>query len=264
MATLTLTPTQEAILRQRYMRLLRLLEARCVRTSLLFHSSRIIITVGSLLVPALLSIQYTGDSMEGSEMSLRIYWATWFVSLLVTMCNGLLTLFKLDKRYFFLHTTLEQLISEGWQYIELTAKYSGFYTPGRQPTHENQFLFFCHAVEKIRMRQVEEEYFKLSELHSHPVGQGTRSSGPAEGAAAPASSSSAAPIPSHSALSSLIPPTPLSPEAIASLPPELRRFIEEQLSRGREGEDGGRESQAQNQESEEHGSTTSVPVRGEL
>jgi hypothetical protein len=60
---------------------------------------------------------------------------------------------------------MEQLRSEGWQYLELSGRYSGFYGPN--PTHENQFIYFSHAVEKIKMRQVEEEYFKLAELHSH-------------------------------------------------------------------------------------------------
>jgi hypothetical protein len=82
---------------------------------------------------------------------------------MVTVCNGMMTLFKLDKIYYHLHTVREQLISDGWQYLELTGKYSGFHTPHRHPTHENQFIFFCHSVEKIRMQQIQEEYVKLTE-----------------------------------------------------------------------------------------------------
>lgn len=81
------------------------------------------------------------------------------------MWNGVLTLFKVDKKYFFLHTVLEHLQSEMWQFIYLTSKYGGHYTKGKQPTHANQFIFLCHNLEKIKLRQVEEEYYKLMD---HP------------------------------------------------------------------------------------------------
>jgi len=126
--------------------------------SIMFYSSRMTVTVGSLLVPALLSIQ-NNSSREFAE---KVYWAAWFTSLLVTICNGLQTLFKLDKKYYSTYTMFEQLVSEGWQYISLTSKYSGYYTEGRVPTHANQFILFCHSVEKIKMRQVEEEYYRLA------------------------------------------------------------------------------------------------------
>jgi hypothetical protein len=74
----------------------------------------------------------------------------------------------MDKRYYYLNTCLEQLHSEGWQYIELSGKYSGFHIPNAVPTHANQFVFFCHAIEKIRMKQVEEEYFKLIDAQNTP------------------------------------------------------------------------------------------------
>jgi hypothetical protein len=83
--------------------------------------------------------------------------------------------FKLDKKYYSIHTTYEQLRSEGWQYISLTGRYSGRITlSGQSSTHENQFIYFCHIVEKIKMKQVEEEYYKLSESQEttkHPTPQ---------------------------------------------------------------------------------------------
>ena len=79
----------------------------------------------------------------------QLYWITWVISLLVTTSNGLLTLFKNDNKYLYLHTNTERLTSEGWQYTQLSGRYSGFHTPDKQPTHANQFIFFCHTVEKI-------------------------------------------------------------------------------------------------------------------
>ena len=169
---------QKAIIEERYIRLLESYERRCSRLSLIFHTARVLITVGSLVVPALLSIQYTntGSSTnpypESDSLSYRIYWATWVLSLLVTTSNGVVNVFKLDKKYYFVHTTYQQLRSEGWQYIGLTGRYSAL--ANITATHGNQFIYFCHMIEKIKMKQVEEEYYKLSETQEatkHPQNQ---------------------------------------------------------------------------------------------
>jgi hypothetical protein len=93
---------------------------------------------------------------------MQLYWITWMLSILVTLCNGIMTLFKLDKKYFFINTTLELLHSEGWQYIGLSGRYTHGGT-NDSPTHANQFLIFFHMAEKIKMRQVEEEYWKFTD-----------------------------------------------------------------------------------------------------
>ena len=204
LSNVVLTPLQQNIVVGRYLPLISHLRSRTTRVSIMFHSSRIIITVGSLIVPALLSIQGT------STVNPSIYWGTWAVSLLVTICNALLALFKFDKRYYYLHTVLEKLISEGWQYIELTGKYSGYNTPGVTPTHENQFMFFCHAVEKIRMKQVEEEYYKLSETPTQAQG------------AQPAT---------QDAKNSLIPPTPQQVDL--AIPDNVVIAVKKEVAKGR-------------------------------
>jgi hypothetical protein len=83
-----------------------------------------------------------------------------------------MALLKVDKKYFVLNTTYEHLLSEGWQFIHLSGKYSGFYTPSATASHQNQFIYFCNMVEKIRMKQVEEEYYKIDQAHSHGSGGG--------------------------------------------------------------------------------------------
>lgn len=166
LVNVNLTPLQRSILEKRYVELVNQFTRRCFLLSVFFHSSRIVVTVGSLIVPALLSIQYTDASPATQatySMSYQIYWVTWVISLLVTTFNGVQSIFKVEKKYFSMHTSMEQLRSEGWQYIELSGRYSGFYTPNERPTHENQFIFFCAAIEKIKMKQVEEEYWKINE-----------------------------------------------------------------------------------------------------
>jgi Protein of unknown function (DUF4231) len=148
---LELSTIQKDIIKDRYISLVEETRNRASNISILYHTSHLIVTVGSLIVPALMSIQYmTAEN--------QLYWITWVISLLVTTSNGLLTLFKIDKKYLYLHTNTERLTSEGWQYTQLSGRYSGFHTPGKQPSHANQFIFFCHTVEKIRMREIDDEY----------------------------------------------------------------------------------------------------------
>lgn len=152
--TLKIEQYKKTILQERYLAVLKNFHQRAENLAYMFYISRVIMTVGSILVPAFLSIQ-------GSSQQVQIYWATWILSLSVTISNGFMTLFKLDKKYFFINTTLEMLHSEGWQYIGLCGKYSG--KDETVATHENQFLVFFRMAEKIKMRQVEEEYWKFTD-----------------------------------------------------------------------------------------------------
>jgi hypothetical protein len=164
---LQLTAVQKEIIKTRYLNILENFQRRSRNYSYLFFSGHFIITVGSLFVPALLSIQNSDKNFtfNGSNFPVQIYWATFVISLLVTIFNGVLTLFKVDKKYYFLNTTLERLRSEGWQYFGLTGRYSGHLLGESKlvPSHANQFVYFTHYIEKIKMKQVEEEYYKAEE-----------------------------------------------------------------------------------------------------
>jgi hypothetical protein len=123
-----------------------------------------------------------------------------------------MALFKFDKRYYYLHTILEKLVSEGWQYVELTGRYSGFHTPGQLPTHENQFIYFCHSIEKIRMKQVEEEYYKLSDSQQNNT---------------PATTAT------QDTKISLIPPTPQQGD-LTIIPTEIVEAVRGEIAKGQE------------------------------
>jgi hypothetical protein len=150
----------------RYITLLQEYQKRKQRYSFSFHILRIIVTVGSLIVPSVLSVQYTNGNVteQGATLSSEVYWIVWTLSLFVTISNGIMSLLKMDKKYHSLHTTFEQLLSEGWQYIHLTGKY---FTEGVNPsTHELQFPVFSFYIEKVRMKQIEDEYYKITEQGS--------------------------------------------------------------------------------------------------
>ncbi len=151
-----LTIHQRETIKARYRFLTNEYRRRCRIYTLLFYVLRITMTVGSLAVPALLSLKTTGPDSEAI-----LYWFTWGISLAVTTSNGMMTLFKLDKRFFMLHAIAERIRTETWQYLALSGRYSGHYGNVR-PTHRNQYVFYCSHLEKIRMKHIEEEYIRAA------------------------------------------------------------------------------------------------------
>jgi len=174
---LELTPVQKEILETRYLSLLQNLQKRTRNHAVVFYIGHFIITVGSLFVPALLSIQNSDReyALTGGAFNVHIYWSTFIISLLVTIWNAILTLFRIDKKYYFLNTILERLRSEGWQYVSLTGRYSGHLTGKDKPTHANQFVHFTHYIEKMKMKQIEEEYYRTDEKSQAPTTSATTS-----------------------------------------------------------------------------------------
>jgi len=203
LAEISISAINKKIIAGRYNTLLISMDKQALRSAIIFHSFRCTITIGSLIVPALLSIQYTGSV----NTNMGIYWTTWVISLLVTICNGLATLLKIDKHYYSIHTVREQLISDGWQYLELTGKYSGFHTPSHPATHENQFIYFCHSIEKIRMKHIQDDYYKVNESQQSGDGATVKTN--------------AQLVPTN-----LIPPTPQQGE-LQLLPESMKKVIEE-------------------------------------
>lgn len=153
---------QKEIIKNRFFTIIHELEKSCNKVHYYFHMFRWLITSGSLIIPALLSIQNIDEETSLiKNHEILIYWITWFLSIIVSGCNAYYTLYKIDKQYYLYHSTYEVIRSEGWQYLQLSGKYSGhFLRDNEKPTHSNQFLYFCVEIERIKMRLVSEEYIK--------------------------------------------------------------------------------------------------------
>jgi hypothetical protein len=169
--TLTdLTDQQRLMIKHRYRYLMTQYQYRALSYSMMFYMFRLTVTLGSLSVPALLTIQNTPGASQ------VMYWFTWALSLAVTMANGLMLLFKLDKRYFMMNAVIERLRSDTWQYIELSGRYSGHHLLGEKATHANQYVYYCTHIERINMKWVDDEYIKTGEekVNSPPSQQQVR------------------------------------------------------------------------------------------
>ena len=154
---------QKRVIEIRYLSILKDYERRIQYIDILYHLSRTIVSLGSVVVPALLSI----GSPTGSA-SIALYWSTWSLSILVTICHNLSNLFRFDKKFYGIHSTLERLKSEGWQYLELSGHYSGHH--GHiTPSHLNQYVYFVNSIERIKLKQIEDEYNTIKEPEKQTV-----------------------------------------------------------------------------------------------
>ena len=118
----------------------------------------VLIQTGSLITPAILSIQHVyGDNSSSNPL----YWAAWGTSVGVGLLTNYMSTFKLDKRFLLLDSTLDMLRIEGWQFIELTGKYKS--TKHSKATHHNRFKHFLHTIETMKRKQVNMENNMVSE-----------------------------------------------------------------------------------------------------
>ena len=118
-----------------------------------YNVFRFIVTTGSILLPAILSIGQMDPNKLPKNFDQVTYWSSWSISLLVTISNGFLQLFSLDKNYFNYSIVVEQLKTEGWQYFGLSGKYEDHEFHDKESYKE-----FCKAVENIKRKKVENEF----------------------------------------------------------------------------------------------------------
>ena len=113
---------------------------------------RFIVTTGSILLPAILSLGQMDPAKLPAHFDQISYWASWTISLMVTASNGFLQLFSLDKNYFEYALTTEQLKTEGWQFFQLSGKYED------DESHKEAYKVFSKSIENIKRKQVEKEF----------------------------------------------------------------------------------------------------------
>jgi len=152
-----LSDQQIRIIEVRYLNVLNEYRKRIGLYDFLYHFSRVFISLGGVAVPALLSIQ-----SPGQVSSVALYWFTWIISLAVTIIHNISNIFRFDKKYQGIHTTIEKLHSEGWRYLQLSGRYSTHNTQ-LVSTHTNQYLHFVNTIEKIKNKQIEIEFNAPSE-----------------------------------------------------------------------------------------------------
>ena len=144
--------TERNILKSRFLAEVLMYENRKNHTKKYYNGFRFIVTIGSILLPAILSMGQMDPAKLPKHFESISYWASWGISLTVTACNGFLQLFSLDKNYFEFSITTEQLKTEGWQFFQLSGKYEEY------GSHKEAYKAFCKSIENIKRKQVEKEF----------------------------------------------------------------------------------------------------------
>ena len=144
--------TDRGILKSRFLSEVLEYEKRKLKTKKYYDIFRFIVTTGSILLPAILSLGQMDPAKLPAHFDQISYWASWTISLMVTASNGFLQLFSLDKNYFEYALTTEQLKTEGWQFFQLSGKYED------DESHKDAYKIFSKSIENIKRKQVEKEF----------------------------------------------------------------------------------------------------------
>ena len=144
--------TDRGILKSRFLSEVVKYEERKLHTKKYYDRFRFIVTVGSIILPAILSLGQMDPTKLPKNFDQIVYWSSWTISLMVTASNGFLQLFSLDKNYFEYALTTEQLKTEGWQYFQLSGKYED------DKSHQAAYKDFSKSIENIKRKQVEKEF----------------------------------------------------------------------------------------------------------
>ena len=145
-------PYDKAIIKHRFLDEITFYEKKRDETKRYYNTFRFIVTTGSILLPAVLSMGQMDPTKLPKNFDIISYWFSWTISLLVTGSNGFLQLFSLDKNYFNYSMVVEQLKTEGWQYFGLSGKYEDY------PNHQSAYKSFSKSVESIKRKQIEQEF----------------------------------------------------------------------------------------------------------
>ena len=146
------SPNDNEIIRNRFLYEVMQYEYKRDNTKKYYNGFQFILTIGSILLPAILSIGQMDPTKLPKNFDTISYWTSWILSLTVTACNGFLQLFSLDKNYIAYSLVTEQLKTEGWQYLQLSGKYEN------AESHSQSFKQFCKSIENIKRKQIEQEY----------------------------------------------------------------------------------------------------------
>ena len=157
--------TDKSILKSRFLGEVLNYENRRNYTKKYYNAFRFIVTTGSILLPAVLSMGQMDPAKLPKNFDTISYWISWTISLMVTASNGFLQLFSLDKNYFEFALTTEQLKTEGWQFFQLSGKYEDC------EDHKEAYKPFSKSIENIKRKQVEKEFSGKGDVNKNKGGK---------------------------------------------------------------------------------------------
>ena len=118
-----LSSFNKVLLKKRFIPMVGKMEIESKRANFLYTIFQTATTLGSILVPALLSIEdrsiiFNATQVEQIQQEHNMYWVTWGISLVVTISNAFNQLLGLERKYIMRNIHLSQMKKEGWCFLE--------------------------------------------------------------------------------------------------------------------------------------------------
>ena len=154
-----LSELNKMLLRKRFIPILKTMELEMKRVSTGFTLFQIVTTLGSIVVPALLSIEdrnftFNSTTIDLQRQSHNLYWTTWAISIAVTISNAFNQLLGLEKKYIIRNIHLSQMKKEGWSFLE---KSGNVYGKDPSKTRNDLIGIFWKRVETLRHNQIKND-----------------------------------------------------------------------------------------------------------
>ena len=147
---------RKVIFVDRYIKALIGLEKKKFRMRKASSIGNIVVQVGSLVIPALLSVQHLESAKSGV-----VFWLTWGISLATGISANLLSLFKVSKKKSVYTRVYDRLLSEGFKFLELSDHYE---TKEPVGAHNRLFAEFFARVESMLLNETRVNGIKKKEI----------------------------------------------------------------------------------------------------
>jgi hypothetical protein len=140
---LTLSDYNRLIFAKRYISFLIVNERRRSLFKIWYFFIRIFIQVGTLLTPAILSLQlFSSYVIQGTILA----WVTWLMMVMVAILHSMVGIFDLDRKLVLYTSATEALQQEIWKYLEMSGEYAEYQ---ESTTHDEMFQLFCGNMERL-------------------------------------------------------------------------------------------------------------------
>lgn len=118
---INISDRDKEILLIRYIGIVKKIERKYKRHARYFSWASIFTNTASILVTALISINNIDRTNETTTQSL--WWASWILSLLISIVTTLGSFYKWDRKYLLLYKVYTKLEQEIWMFLELVGPY---------------------------------------------------------------------------------------------------------------------------------------------
>ena len=153
---ISLSSHNKLVINERFIPMVNHMISQSIRSNFFYIILQSTITVGSILVPALLSTEekniITNSTQEEDIIySHNLYWSIWGLSVAVTLSNAIIQLSSLDKKYIVRQIHVSQMKKEGWLFID---KAGDIYEKFKNKNHNDFITLFWDRIENLRYRQI--------------------------------------------------------------------------------------------------------------